>query len=358
MANTLAYGFVSLEHLALERVTTVGERRIFDAIQESVAEHTRQINELMSSFVELATEHKIRFALAGDGTLQPLDEHGNPLPVRPSGYYDVAFPIQGGGTAWGDNRVSRALMTVDEANRNTLDAQKRDADWMRRHILASVFDNVAWTFDDDEFGNLTIEPLANGDTVQYNKVGGAKATDTHYLAQAAAIDDSNNPFDDIYDELMEHPSNRGPVVVYVATSLTSTIEALTAFVEVGDPDLRYGVASTQIDENAPLMDIKGFGDEVLGKVNKCWIVEWRALPDGYMLAHAVGGGPVVKGRQYPATSLQGFFAENHSPDGNLREVRMIRYIGFGVANRVAAVAYYVGGGAYVIPTGYGAPLPA
>lgn len=356
MANTLAYGFVSLEHLALERVTTVGEQRIFDAIQESVAEHTRQINGLMESFVELTTEHKIRFMLAGDGTLQPLDEHGNPKPVQPSGYYDVAFPIQGGGTAWGNNRVSRALMTVEEANRNTLDAQRRDADWLRRHILASVFDNVAWTYDDPEYGNLTIEPLANGDTVTYNKVGGTQATDTHYLAQAAAIDDSNNPFDDIYDELMEHPSNRGPVVVYVPTNLTSAIEALTAFVEIGDPDLRYGVASTEIENAAEAMNIKGFGDEVLGKVNKCWVVEWRALPDGYMLAHAAGGGPVVKGRQYPADSLQGLFAENHSPDGNLKEVRMIRYIGFGVVRRIAAVVYYVGGGAYSIPTGYGAPL--
>jgi hypothetical protein len=356
MANTLAYGFVSLEQLAAERVTTVGERRVMDAIQESVGEYTRQLNALLASFVERTTDHKIRFSLAGDGTLQPLDEHGNPIPVRPSGYYDVAFPIQGGGTAWGNNRVSRALMTVDEANRNTLDAMIRDADWMRRHALAACFDNVAWTFDDSEFGDLTIQPLANSDTVKYTKVGGASATDDHYLAQAAAIDDSHNPFDDIYDELTEHPSNRDPVVVYVASDLTSSIEALTAFIEVADPDLRYGVATTQIDQGVSLDVIRGLGDEVLGKVNHCWIVEWRALPSGYMLAHAVGGGPVLKMREYAAASLQGFFAENHSPDGNLQEVRMIRYCGFGVANRVAAVVYYVGGGAYAIPTGYGAPL--
>lgn len=354
--NTLAYGFVGLEHLMLERVTTVGVERVFDAIQESVSEHTRQINALLDSFIEQTTVHQIRFHLAGSGTLQPLDEWGNPLPVREEGYYDVAFPIRGGGTAWGDNRVTRALMTMDEANRHTLNSLRRDADWIRRHLLAATFDNVAWTFDDAEYGNLTIQPLANGDTVTYNKVGGAQATDTHYLAQAAAIDDSNNPFDDIYDELMEHPSNRGPVVVYVASSLTSSIEALTAFTEVGDPDLRYGVATTQIDEGALSEDIKGFGDEVLGKVNKCWIVEWRALPDGYMIAHAKGAGPVLRMREYSAPELQGLFMENNSPDGNLRETRMIRYAGFGAINRVAAVVYYVGGGSYTIPTGYNAPL--
>jgi hypothetical protein len=357
MANTLAYGFVSLEHLAAERVTVVGEQRVYTAIQESLAEHTRQINALLSLFVEITTDHKIRYVLAGDGTLQPLDEHGNPKVVRPSGYYDVAFPIQGGGTAWGDNRVSRALMTVDEANRNTLDAQARDADWLRRHAMAAVFDDTAWTYEDEQYGDLTIEPLASGDSVKYNKVGGTKATDTHYLAQAAAIDDSHNPFDDIYSELVEHPSNRDPVVVYISTSLKATVMALTAFVEVVDRDLRYGVATTQVDPGVSLDSIRGLGDEVLGKVNHCWIVEWRALPSGYMLAHAQGGGPVLKMREHPAPELRGLFAENHSPDGNLREVRMIRYCGFGVANRVGAVVYYVGGGAYAIPTGYDAPLP-
>ena len=330
---------------------------IYDAIRESAAEHTRQINGLMASFVERTTGHKERFYLPGAGTLQPLDEWGNPLVVREAGYYDVAYPIQGGGTAWGDNRVTRALMTVEEANRQMIESQRRDADWLRRHILASVFDPTAWTFDDTEFGNLTIQPLAiTSDGVTYGRVGGSASTDEHYLAQAGAIADDANPFDDIYDELMEHPSNSGgPVVTYVPTNLTSTIEGLTAFNEVSDPDVIKGIASDRLDEGS-IEAIRGFGDEVLGKVNKNWIVEWRALPDNYMLAHARGGGPVVKMREYGAPELQGFFPERFSPDGNLQETRMIRYAGFGVANRIAAVAYRIGNGSYAVPTGYDTPL--
>ena len=350
--NTLAYGFVQYASLASERITTVGESRIWTAIQESAAEHTRQLNGLLASFVQRKTDHKERFMLPGSGTLQSLDENGNPRPVRPSGYFDVAYPIQGGGDAWGDNRVTRALMTVDEANRRTLDAMRRDVDWMRRHMMAAVFDNVAWTYADPEFGNLAIEPLANNDSVTYVKVGGSTAADNHYLAQSADIDDSNNPFDDIYDELMEHPSNKTPVVVYVASNLTSSIEALSAFIEVGDPDLRYGVNTDQIGASFD----RGFGDEVLGKVNKCWIVEWRALPDSYMIGHAQGGGPVLGMREYDDPSLQGFFTEAFNLDDNHKGTRMIRYAGFGVMNRIAAVTYYIGGASHVIPTGYGAPL--
>jgi hypothetical protein len=361
MANTLAYGFVGLQHLFNERVAEVGVGRIFTAIQESAEEHARQINELNASYVELTTVAKEQIELAGSGTLQPLDEWGNPIPVRPSGSYAVAYPIQGAGTAWGTNRITQAMMTVDEANRNTVESQRMDADWIRRHVLAATFDNVAWTFNDKigpngakGLGDISIQPLANGDTVTYVKTGGSVATDDHYLAQAAAIDDSNNPFDDIYDELIEHPSNGGPVVVYVATSLKTSIQALTAFVEVGDPDLRYGVATTQIDSSVE--NIRGFGDEVLGKVNKCWIVEWKVLPAGYMIGHAEGGGPVLKQREYSASELQGFFMEEHSDDGARQLTKMLRYAGFGVSNRIGALAYYVGGGAYVIPTDYNAPL--
>jgi hypothetical protein len=340
-----------MAHLGNERLTTVGERAIYDAIVASTNEYTRQLNEMMAGFVVRTSDHKIRYYQPGSGTLQPLDEYGNPVVVKPEGYYDVAFPIQGGGTAFGNNRVTRALMTVAEANRATLDSLRRDADWMRRHMLAAVFDNVAWTYSDPEYGNLTVEALANSDTVTYVKVGGATATDTHYLAQASAIDDSNNPFDDIYDELMEHAGNMGPVVVYVPSNLTTTIEALTAFVDVGDPDIRYGTGVDQIQGGVN----RGFGDEVLGKCNKCWIVEWRALPDSYMIGWA-SGQPVLGMREYPAGSLQGFFPENHSPDGNLQEMRMIRYAGFGVMNRAAALAYRIGNASYAIPTGYNAPL--
>jgi|GEM_PF-1443202 hypothetical protein len=360
MANTLAYGFVDLQNLYATRVSEVGVERVYRAIQESAAEYTRNVNALMAEFVERTTVAKEQYELPGTGTLQPMDEWGNALPVTEAGYYNVAYPIQGGATAWGDNRVARALITVEETNRMTVEAFKRDQDWIRRHLLASVFDNVAWTFVDRSagggykgLGSITIEPLANGDTVTYVLVGGSTATDNHYLYQANAISDTYNPFPTIYDELMEHPSNQGPIVVYVPTALTTTIEALTNYTPVDDPAIRYGIATERL--NAPVD--RGLGDEVLGYVDKCWIVEWRALPSTHMLAHCRGTGPVLKMREYPAPELQGFFPESFMVDGQSIQLKqMIRYAGFGCANRIGAAVYYVGGSSYSIPAGYDAPL--
>lgn len=360
-----SYGFQDLQHLYNTRVNQVGVQRVYTAVQDSVAEHTRVINEMMASLVERTTVAKEQIELPGGGTLQPIDENGVPLPVKPSGSYDVAYPIYGGATAWGTNRVSRALMTVQEADRNTMDAMMRDADWLRRHMLAALFDNTTTAFVDKAglggskgLGSITIQPLANGDSVTYVRRGGSSSTDDHYLAQAGAIADNANPFPTIYDELAEHPSNRvdgnNPVIVYIATSLKATTRALTNFVERPEAGIQRGISADQLTMSAP----RGFGDEFLGWVDNCWIVEWSALPAGYMIAHATGAGAVLKMREYEASELQGFFTEQHSLNGNHLQVSMLRYCGFGVANRVGAVVYYVGSGSYAIPSGYTCPLPA
>ena len=177
-----AFGFIGYEDLADERIVDGRVQLVNTAIAASVEEHNRQVAAALSELVERTTDYTVRYKIGGGGTLQPLDEWGNPLPVKDAGYYDVAFPIQGGGTAWGDNRVSRALMTVGEADRMTLGVLRRDADWMRRHFLAALFDNTTWSFADEEKGTLTVQPLANGDAVTYARNNGTFATDTHYYA--------------------------------------------------------------------------------------------------------------------------------------------------------------------------------
>lgn len=359
------YGFMNLQHLYNTRVVDAGTERVWTAIAESLAEYNRVIDGLFGTFVDRTTAGLQQIELPGSGTLQPLTDDGNPLPVLPSGSYQVAYPIHGAGTAWGDNRVTRALMSVEEADRNTANAMRDDKDWLTRHALAALLDNASWTFSDKAgpngyrgLGNITVQPLANNDSVTYTRRGGSAATDNHYLAQAAAIADGTNPFPVIRSELIEHPSNGGPFVAYVASDLVATATALTEFVEAGDPDIRYGADNDTL--SAAGAGILGPGDEVLGKTksSNIWIVEWAALPSNYMIATALGAGtkPLAM-REYDAPELQGFFMERASIDGNHLVTRMLRYAGFGVANRVAAVAMRIGNASYAVPSGFDAPLP-
>lgn len=359
---TVAYGFISLQDLYSQRVQTVGIQRVYDAVQQSAAEYNRVVNALLAEMAERTTSAQVQMELPGDGSLQPLDADGNPMPVAPSGSYTVAFPIQGAGTAWGTNRVSRAMLTVEEANRNTLDAFQKDADWVIRHLLAAVYDNVEWTYEDKVgadgskgLGTITVKPLANGDTVTYVRKGAvAPATDDHYLAQANSIDDSNSPFETIEAELLEHPSNTGRILCYIPTNLKASIVALSAFKAVADPNVAY--TTTELATNVPSV---GPGEEVIGYIEgtKCWIVLWSALPSSYIYAK-MEGKAIVKMREYPAAELQGFFPEAHNVDGNHYVNRFLRYAGFGVSDRVGALVYRIGNASYAIPSGYDAPLPA
>jgi hypothetical protein len=364
MANTNLWGFTSLRHLSGSRISTVGTARVFDAVRTAAAEYNRVSAAILAEWVEAVTVAQQSVDLPGTGEMQPLDVEGdgNPKPVRISGAYTVGYPIQGAGTAFGDNRVVRALMTVDEVAKNVEEVQRKDASWIIRHILAAIFTNTAWTFTDligadggAGAGAVTVRPLAiAGDGITYPVKGGSAATDTHYLAQAAAIADASNPYPLIWSELIEHPSNgNAGVTAYISTSLVATTRALATFTSAAEAGVQYG-ANTDLAMGG-MFDNVGPGDRFLGYADNVRIVEWSWLPAGYIVAKA-DGIPVVGMREYPAAGLQGLFPELDNIDGNHLKYSWIRYAGFGVRNRVAAVVYRIGNAAYAIPTGYSAPL--
>lgn len=361
MANQLAYGFIALEDMFARRVLEVGVEIIDTAITESTAEYSRQIQEIFSIWAEPSTVAKQVVILPGSGTLQSLDEFGVPIPVKDESKYEAGYPIRLGGDAWGVSRLTKKKMTVEEANRKTLASFRRDSDWLRRHMLAAVLTNTAYNFNDKELGTLQVVPLANNDSTPYFRDGVAvPSTDNHYFAQAAAIGDAANPFPTIYNALAEHPSNEGPFVVYVPSNLRNAIYALADFVEVADTELVLAANVNQLRNisDTELARIKGVGNEVLGRINKLWVVEWKALPDGYMVGVATGNPqPFMRMRQDEEPELQGFFRETFSSDGAREEYRFLRYAGFGVRDRTAAVVYQIGNASYQIPSAFQAPLP-
>lgn len=355
-ANTVAYGFLALKDMLSQRVNDVGVEVVNQAYIETAAAYQAEIDTLLDWFVTKTTKAKRRYSMANNGTLQPLDQWGNPDPRGPGGSYEVGWPIQGGGDAWGTNRVTRELMTVEEANRFALNVLTADTDWLRRHIIAALVTDTSWTFADEnaDIGDLTVQPLANGDSVEYLKRGTAAATDNHYLAQAAAILDASDPFPTIEDEINEHPTNNGAVVAFIPSNLTAAVRALAAFIPARDANIQAGLGSDQFVGSVPM----GFGDTFMGyHESGVKLVEWRSMPSSYILfASENPGETALAMREYPVASLQGLFPEFHDADGNRHVNRFIRYAGFGALNRIAAGVMRIGNASYAEPSGYVAPL--
>lgn len=354
MANQVLYGFHSLKDVFARRVTEVGVDVVSAAISASVAEHNRQIDALLAMFARRTTDFKERYKTANVARLQGADEFGRARPIKPSGFYDVAFPLQMGLGAWGQDYVAMQKMTVQEANEATSVLVSADVRWIRDHVLAALYANANWSFEDDAHGTLTIKGLANGDTDQYLIMQGSDAgtTDTHYLAQAAAIADGSNPFPTIHDELTEHPENGGEVVSLIPTNLRASVEALTNFYEPQDPNIALGSGASRLIGTLGLA-VPG---ELIGYTDKNWIVEWKALPDNYIVSTTTNGEPPLAMREDPEPELRGFFQAGTRSDHPFYESQWMRRAGFGARNRVGAVVYRIGNASYAIPTNYTSPM--
>jgi hypothetical protein len=354
MANSLLYGFLQLKDIATTRAVELEGGRIREAIGLSVAEHNAQINTLLNLFAEPTTEYSGRFTPAANSRLQPGNQFSRALPFKGSSY-DLAWPLQQGDAAWGANYVTAQKMTVRQVNDNVSNMLTADVNWMADHVLAALFYNGSgWTFTDETLPTptLTIKGLANGDTTTYSRIGGSAATDTHYLAQAAAIADATNPFTGIYTELIEHPENMGAEIIsFISPSNTAAVTGLASFVELQDENVRAGNANDVVT-GTPNTSFPG---RLLGRVANQWVAEWPRIPADYIVAVAAGATP-LRMRQDPEPQLQGFAEVAVREDHPWWESQWMRRAGFGAYNRVGAVVQRVGNGSYAIPTSYGSPM--
>ncbi len=353
----IAYGFLELKDIFSQRVVDNTIDVVDAAIQASVDEHNRQMDAIMSLFVEPTTGFKSRFMQTNAHRLQPLDDNGRARPIKVAGYYDVAFPIQQAGSAWGANYVTRQKMTVGDANRITLSMLEADMRWMRDHIIAALVTSASWTFEDDEFGSLTIENLADGGSETFQILSGADqmATDNHLVGWANAINDgADNALVGMYNDLVEHPENGGEVIALVATDLKASILDLDTFYEKSDPNVRLGANTAEL--------VGDLGAAVPGELlgyeaaSGAWVVEWKSLPNGYFIGVTTQGEKPLKMRQDPEPELQGFKRVAEREDHPFLESQWLRRAGFGAFNRVGGYVGLVGNGTYSTPSGYSAPL--
>ena len=356
--NQVLYGFQNLTDVFTDRVTNVagGVATINQAIDETLAEHNRQIDALMALFADSTTDFKRRYKTPVAARLQPLDEQGRARPIRVAGHYDIAFPMQRAGTAWGQTWEASIKSTVQDANNAMNTLLTADARWMRDHLLAGLFVNASWTYADEEHGSLTIKGLANGDTDTYHIQEGADsgATDTHYFAQANVIDNSNDPLPTIHDELMEHPENGGDIIALIPTGLKASVKGLTGFYPVTDDNIRYGANVSVLDSNVSANlpgEIFGYHDDGV------WLCEWKSMPANYIIAVTTDGDRPLAIRQDTASELVGFNRVAQRDDYPYYESQYLRKAGFGAQNRVGALVYRIGNGSYAIPTGYVSPMP-
>jgi hypothetical protein len=335
-----------------------GQQIIYDVATKWLAERNAELAAIISVFVERTTsDYTFRYQLPGGGTLQERDERSGYGNVKASGYWDVGFPLKDYGAAVGGDDVSMAYMTVEALDRHIQTVWGQNVRTVRFELLEALFNSAADTFSDKIHGNITIQPLANNDSVVYPPILGAiaEAAENHYLGAlgyiASAISDTNNPFATIRDELEEHfgaGTGGENIVVFINSAQTAKATALTSFVEVPDQFVRAGT-NTAVPIGLP--NVPG---RILGRCSGCWVVEWRWVPASYMLAlHLDAPRPVIMRVDPADTGLpQGLTLVARDAQFPWENSVWRNRFGFGVGNRLNGVAMYVHTDAWAVPSGY------
>ena len=351
----LLSGFIDLQDVVNERVSDQMVPVITDAITQTIAVHNQTLDQMMALFVDKISEPKLRYRTFIGHRLQPLDENGRARKSHASAGYEVGYPIQSAGDAWGIDRMARIKSTVGIFNDTIATILNADKTWVRDHILAAIFNNTNYTFEDPEFGELPVKALANQDGTLYlprpSFVAGEQAN--HYRT-VSAIDNTNQPFDTIHRDLTKRVENagEGSVIVFIGSNLTASVRALANFIEVEDPDIIPPLTASVL-AGAPPVNVPG---ELIGKVDRCWIYEWSAIPDSYLVGVTTAGNRPVGMREHKEAELRGFNAWADRADAPYFERQFDRHAGFAAWNRVGAVVYQVTGGSYTVPTGYTLPM--
>jgi len=354
------YGVLGVADTERIFLNTLGQNVVYDAVNEYMAMHNAELAQTLGVFVgETTTDFKRRYFLPGGGRLQNMGfaPQSAPAAAKTSGSWDVAFPLNEWGAALAGTRISYAYATVQDLAREVDGIRARDVATVRFEILNALLGSTQTTFVDPINGSLSIEPLANSDSVVYPPVLGSEteATENHYLSAGyavSAISDTNDPYATIVSELEEHfgaPTGGSSIVTFIPPDVTAKTQALTDFVAVTHQNIQPG------DDISTVLGLPaGMPGRVLGHVSGSWVVEWRYLPATYVIAIHMDAPPPLTMRVDPSYTGLGSGLQLVSTNSKYPFTESFYSHRFGVAcgNRLNGVAMLISAAGWSVPTGY------
>lgn len=354
------FGSLTVDDTNKGFISRNGQVVLYDMVDEWLMRENEDFETSTPLFIEDFTEgFKERYPLPGGGYLQKRNNQGRFAAAKASGNVNVAFPIEDNGVSIAWNDVTLAKMTGRQLENHIVTTQTQNNNTFRFEMLKRLFDNVQTDFEDEDYGDLEIEPLANGDVVKYPPVVGSRtdATEDHYLGTAyvaSAISDTNNPLTVIRPELTHHfgaVTGGRNIVVFCNSAQSDVFSGLQDFREVADNFVMPGDDADQ-PFNFPQVPAAA---QVLGRSNGCWVVEWDEIAANYLLSIDGDVNAPLKVRVDESdTGLpRGLALVATDMNSPFTQSVWRNRFGIGCANRLNGVVMFVGGtSSYTIPTIY------
>lgn len=346
-------------------ITTLDQEELFGLAQQFFSDYNAQFRENVELLVERTVEdYTLFYHLPGAGRMQRRGGQAQSHAVKALGSWSVGLPLEEFGDQVAATEKTIARMTL-ELLQITLDTIKeRDLAERKFQLLKAILNNTSWTFTDDDYGNITVYPLANGDSVIYPP---PKGTDTEATANAyagsnfatASISDTNNPIALIVTYLTGRfgvQQGGSNIVVFINSAEKAKVEALSDFTELPD---RYIIPGVNVSRLTGLPNVPG---NIIGRCSGAWVSEWLDMPATYMFGTHLGQKPPLLER-VPEARFGGvgglrLFATSvgKGPDSANYPWNQAHYedvFGYGAGNRLNGyVLQLVASTSYTIPTAY------
>ncbi len=334
-------------------VDAVGQRLVFDTINQFAARQEAELDAAMRLFVQAETDlYSETYYLPGSGMLQAANNLTRPGAVKSIGKWSVGYPIEDGRDQIANDDIALAYMNGPQLDAHVSGVFTRYQNWRRFMMLRALLNKSNETVSDPIRGDITVKRLANGDSDVYPPVIGSstEATENHYYGTnytTANISDTNNPVKTAAAELTEH-FGEGQKVMFINSAEADKISALTAFIERVPQYVTLGANGDTASANG--LSVPG---RFIGAANDVAIFVWDWIPATFQLTVDAAQPAPLKKRVDPIASLRGFQLVANNQEYPLNAAYYRAREGYGVANRLNGVASStVASTTYTNPTTY------
>lgn len=334
-------------------VDAVGQRLVFDTINQFAARQEAELDQAMRLFVQEETElYSETYYLPGSGMLQSANNLTRPGAVKSIGKWSVGYPIEDGRDQLAIDDVSIAYMTGPQLDAHVKGIFTRYTNWRRFLMLRALLNKDNETVTDQIRGDITVKRLANGDSDKYPPViaSSTEATENHYYGTnyaTASISDTNNPVKTAAAELREH-FGEGQLVMLINSAEQDKISSLTAFYDRAPQFVNLGANADTATANG--LSVPG---TFIGAANNVAIFVWDWVPATFQLTIDTTQPAPLKKRVDPIPNLRGFKLVATQQEYPLTGAFYRAREGYGVANRLNGVASStVASTTYTNPTAY------
>lgn len=363
MSTTGTYTIADLlsnRDAAEARVIDYTPEALIQPLNDALAAHNAQVQDMMSDLVARTTERTGTYGVQQDAEMVEADEFTRAPTQKGQAKGSVGWPLGKKQFALGWTNDYFIRTTVKDMVEKQILAQRAHVNALRRGVRDALFGPTNYTayerYDVEAYDQaLSIKRLLNadGDPIPINRNAASfnGATHSHYIGTTSTSGAGlNTALMSLVDDVIEH-DHGGAVRIYINRAQEATVRALDGFTAYLAPGIIAGITA---DRAAGTLDTTRLDNRAIGQFHgaEVWTKPW--MPAAYYFAFdSSDSRKPLRMREPVERQLRGLRRAAELNTFPLHAQYMEAHFGFGAWTRTNGAILHAdagNGGVYVAPT--------